>query len=103
MNKILIAFFSLLLTLSCAAPIQTFRIASEGKKGTLKLYADSSFKEKINGESYSGRWSGSMSEDSTLNLVRTSHGSQILTLTPTITYKIKEGKVAIPKINYLFP
>ncbi len=102
MRKLFIVFFTALLTLSCAAPIQTFRIASAEKQGTLKLYADSSFKEKINGESYTGRWNRSIKEDSTLNLVRTSNGYQILTLPPTVTYKIKEGNVVIPKINYLF-
>lgn len=102
MNKILITLFSLLLAFSCATPIQTFRIESAGKQGTLKLYSDSSFKEKINGAAYAGTWNGSISEDSTLTLVRTSNGSQILTMTSTIIYMIKEGKVAIPKINYSF-
>jgi hypothetical protein len=79
MNKYYIIFISFLLG-SCTAPIHTFIV--EGCQSTLKLYSDSTFKEKREGQSYSGIWRGDIAKDSIFVTTTTNSGMQILTMTP---------------------
>ncbi len=81
---------------SCAKPIEVFQLDSNARPITLKLFADSTFVEAVeevaDSDTYSGTWSGDLSEGSTFITIATRKGYQILTLTPIQEYRIENGK-----------
>jgi hypothetical protein len=97
MKRLLNYIFTLtLLTLtSCSEPIREYILNDDVQHITLKLYADSTFIQQVeeieDSYEYSGNWKGSLEEDSTFTTVATKKGFQIITLTPTNIYQIKNG------------
>jgi len=93
-NYILIIISFLLI--SCSKPIKIFQLDSDGQHIELKLYSDSTFIEK--GEdnySYSGTWSGNLSENSKFKTIATKKRFQIITLISVKEYKIVKGEAIL--------
>ena len=84
---------------SCKDPIKEFNIDSDVQHITLKLYADSTFIEKVEGVEdsyeYSGHWKGSLQENSFFTTRTTNKGLKVLTITPTKTYRIHNGNAIL--------
>ena len=95
-NILIIAILTISTLSSCFKPIKEYQLDNDVQHITLKLYADSTFTELIDeiedSYEYSGNWTGNLKEGSTFTTVATKKGLQIITLTPTKTYRIENGK-----------
>ena len=91
-HSYLIGFLSLFF-LGCKSPIKEFRIPSHGHTALLKVYADSSFSLESETGDYSGVWTGKLQDGDTLSIMSTMNSLHILTNTPKISHKIKNGSL----------
>jgi hypothetical protein len=93
---------SIILLCSCSKKVKVFKINDDVVHITLTLFDDSTFVEDVHeieaSYEYSGIWTGNLSEDSLFTTTKTRSKFNILTLTPTNTYKIKNGE-AVPIID----
>ncbi|MEH6765370.1 MAG: hypothetical protein V7655_12780 [Aequorivita antarctica] len=84
---------------SCKEPVKEFEIGNDLQHVTLKLYADSTFIEQVkeiqDSFEYSGKWKGNLDEDSIFTTYATNKGFQIITSTPTKTYRIENDRAVV--------
>jgi hypothetical protein len=97
-----IKFLGIFLTLiffGCEKPIKEFQIDTNNKKETAKFYSDSTYTLETDEIKYSGNWIGGFNEGDTITISPTMYGYNIMTATPTESFKIINGKLTRIKIN----
>lgn len=90
-----IGLFLILTLFGCKKSIREFEIVYREQNGKLKIYADSTFSIKSKKTKYSGNWMGKINQGDTISIISTMEGYNILTLTPTQSFRINE-RVLIP-------
>jgi hypothetical protein len=95
-----IKYLALILIFSvfgCKKPINEFEIVSDKQRKFLKVYADSTFLLLSGKNEYSGNWSGKLNEGDTISITSMMNGYNIMTLTPTESFKIINTKLTLIK------
>ncbi len=96
-----LGLFLILILFGCKKPINQFEIISDKQKGILEVYSDSTFSLQSGENEYSGNWTGKLNEGDTISITSTMNGYNVMTLTPTESFKItSKGLTRIKKDGF---